>query len=107
MHKNFDYEDIRRQVLDFLHKLGIEPYDESEIILDGKLHRFRTRDDTSGEKSGAIIIHTDNCLLDIYRTGAKASKSIGSMTYPALMTNNVHTSTATSSEKNGRAGTQS
>ena len=60
MLKSFDYGDIRRQIMDFLAKLGIEPYDESEIILDGKLHRFRTRDDTSGEKSGAIIIHTDS-----------------------------------------------
>ena len=59
MRKTFDYGDIRRQVLDFLAALGIQPYDESEIILDGKLHRFRLRDDKSGEKSGAIIIHTD------------------------------------------------
>ena len=60
MQKTFDYNDIYKQVLDFLAKLGIEPYDTSDIVLDGNLHRFRTRDDTSGEKSGAIIIHADN-----------------------------------------------
>ena len=59
MQKTFDYGDIRRQVLDFLGKLGIEPYDEADIILDGKLHRFRLRDDKQGEKSGAITIYTD------------------------------------------------
>lgn len=45
MRRTFEYEDIRRQVLEFLGKLGIEPYDENDVILDGKLHRFRLRDD--------------------------------------------------------------
>ena len=59
MRKTFDYSDTRRQVLDFLAKLDIQPYDDTDIILDGELHRFRLRDDHSGQKSGAICIHTD------------------------------------------------
>ena len=59
MQRTFKTEDIRRQVLEFLAKLGIEPYDETDIVMNGELHRFRLRDDKSGEKSGAINIHTD------------------------------------------------
>ena len=59
MRKNFDYEDIRRQVLEFLASLNIQPYDESDIVLDGALHRYRIHDDKQGQKSGAICIHTD------------------------------------------------
>ena len=59
MRKTFDYSDTRRQVLEFLAKLDIQPYDDTDIILDGELHRFRLRDDHSGQKSGAICIHTD------------------------------------------------
>ena len=59
MQKNFDYSDIRRQVLDFLTKLDIQPYDASDIILDGELHRYRIHDDRQGQKSGAICIHMD------------------------------------------------
>ena len=59
MRKTFEYGDIHRQVLEFLVKLGITPYDESDIVMDGKLHRFRTCDDKSSETSGAILIHTD------------------------------------------------
>ena len=57
--KNFDHEDIRKQVLDFLAKLGIQPYNDSDIILDGELHRYRVHDDKPSKKSGAIMIHTD------------------------------------------------
>lgn len=57
--KTFDYSDIRRQVLEFLAKLDIQPYDESDIVLDGELHRYRIHDDKQGQKSGAILIHTD------------------------------------------------
>ena len=60
MQRTFEYEDIRRQVLEFLAKLGIEPYDDSDVVINGELHRFRLRDDKPSEKSGAIIIHTDN-----------------------------------------------
>ena len=57
--KNFDYEDIQKQVFDFLVKLGIQPHDESDVKLDGELHRYRVHDDKPGQKSGAICIHTD------------------------------------------------
>ncbi len=57
--KNFDHDDILKQVLAFMAKLGIEPYSESDIILTGELHRFRTREDKASEKSGAIKIYTD------------------------------------------------
>lgn len=59
MQKNFDYGDIHRQVLEFLGSLGIQPYDERDIVLDGELHRYRIHDDKPGQKSGAICIHTD------------------------------------------------
>ncbi len=59
MKRNFDYHDIRRQVLDFIAKIGIEPFNPDDIFLDGKLYRFRTTDDKPSEKSGAIVIHRD------------------------------------------------
>ena len=59
MQKNFDYGDIHRQVLEFLGSLGIQPYDERDIVLDGELHRYRIHDDKPGQRSGAICIHTD------------------------------------------------
>ena len=59
MRRNFDYNDILKQVLDFLAKLGIEPYSQSDIVLDGEMHRFRTNEDKPSEKSGAILIHAD------------------------------------------------
>ncbi len=74
MRKTFDHNDILRQVLAFLTKLGIEPYDESDIVIKDELHRFRTREDNASEKSGAIIIHTDGwpagCVMD-WRKGIK------------------------------------
>ena len=57
--KNFDYNDILKQVLAFMAKVGIEPYSESDIVLTGELKRFRTREDKAGETSGAILIHLD------------------------------------------------
>ena len=59
MQRTFDYSDIRKQVLEFLKKLDIQPYDESDIVLDGELHRYRIHDDKPGQKSGAICIHMD------------------------------------------------
>ena len=59
MRKTFEHNDILKQVLDFLAKCGIEPYSESDIVMDSTLHRFRTRDDKPSETSGAILIHTD------------------------------------------------
>ncbi len=59
MLKTFSLSDIHSQILNFIASVGIEVYDQSDIVLDGKLHRFRTREDSSGEKSGAICIHTD------------------------------------------------
>ena len=59
MQRTFNNGDIRKQVMEFLAKLDIQPHDETDIMLDGELHRFRLRDDKPSEKSGAIIIHTD------------------------------------------------
>lgn len=62
MKQSFNHHDIERQVLDFLAKSGIEPYNQSDIsdaIFDGRIHRFRTREDTTNETSGAICIFTD------------------------------------------------
>ena len=74
MRKTFDYNDILKQVLDFLAKLGVEPYDESELILDGELHRFRLRDDKPSEKSGAILIHTDGRPAGFVQDWRKGTK---------------------------------
>lgn len=60
MRYDFDAEDIRRQLLDYLTSLDIQPYDESEIILDGELHRYRVHDEARGHTSGAVCIHADN-----------------------------------------------
>ena len=57
--KNFDYNDILKQVLAFMAKVGIEPYSESDIVLTGELKRFRTREDKPSETSGAVLIHLD------------------------------------------------
>lgn len=54
----FNHEDVLQQVLDFMRSLGIEPAD-STIQLDGEIHRFSTRDDKQGQKSGAYCIHSD------------------------------------------------
>ena len=58
MRKDFDYEDIRRQVMEFLASLNIQPYDESDIVLDGELHRYRIHDDKQGQKSGYVYTRT-------------------------------------------------
>ena len=45
----FNYDDVLQQVKNFLFSLGIIPYDERDIALDGELHRFRTKDDKAGQ----------------------------------------------------------
>ena len=74
MQRTFEYNDILKQVLEFLAKLGIEPYDESELILDGELHRFRLRDDKPSEKSGAIKIHIDGWPAGFVQDWRKGTK---------------------------------
>ena len=59
MQYSFNYEDIRRQFLDFLQSLGIQPHAERDIKFDGELHRYRVYDDKKGQKSGAYKVHTD------------------------------------------------
>lgn len=59
MNFTFEETDIRKQVLDFMRSLGIQPYDEHSIILDGNIHRFRTIEDKDYQKSGAICIYCE------------------------------------------------
>ena len=59
MRYSFDIDDIRKQVLDFIIKLGIQPANEGDIILDGEIHRYMVHDDKRGNKNGAVCIHTD------------------------------------------------
>lgn len=59
MQFSFDIFDIKKQVLEFMASLDIQPYDEDKIILDGTLHRYRVHDEVQGRTSGAICIHTD------------------------------------------------
>ena len=59
MQHSFNLDEVRQQILEFLQSLEIQPYDESDLILDGELHRYRTHDDKGSEKSGAYCIHSD------------------------------------------------
>ena len=56
---NFNYEEVRQQFLNFMQSLGVQPHDESDIVFDGELHRYRVHDDKSYSKSGAYKVHTD------------------------------------------------
>lgn len=74
MLKTFDYDDIKRQFLDFLADLGIQPYDDRDIIIDGELHRYRIHDDKSYHKSGAFCIFPEGLpagFAQDWRTGTK------------------------------------
>ena len=59
MQTSFNIDEVRQQVLDFMKSLEIEPYDETDLVFDGELHRYRVHDDKSCEKSGAYCIHSD------------------------------------------------
>ena len=59
MQYNISFDDVKRQVLDFMNSLGIEPYEESDLYYNGEICRFRTKEDKSGQKSGAVCIYTD------------------------------------------------
>lgn len=50
---------ILQEFLDFMHSCGIIPKGNLQIVMDGKIHRFRTEGDKSGETSGAYFIHSD------------------------------------------------
>ena len=57
---NFDLFDIQQQLLAFMLLNGIFPYDQNmPISTDGRIHRFRTRDDDASDKSGAYCIFYD------------------------------------------------
>ena len=59
---NFNNDHIRRSVLDFMRQNDILPANlqDQDIILDGVLHRFRTREDNQGETTGAYCIFLDH-----------------------------------------------
>lgn len=51
--------DIQQQVLDFMRSIDCEPADNSSLVMDGNIHRYRLSGDKKGELSGAYCIHTD------------------------------------------------
>ena len=70
----FDYADIKQQFIDFMYKLGVQPYDEREVIIDGELHRYRVHDDKSNHKSGALRIFPEGLpagFVQDWRRGIK------------------------------------
>ena len=72
-------EDARRQFLDFMESLGVAPYEESEIQLDGELHRYRTRDDKLGNLSGAYCVHAEGLpagFVQDWRKGVNEMKRL-------------------------------
>ena len=56
---NFNLDDIRTQVLDFMRANDIDPPDEP-LIIDGLLHRYKTKRDHHGETSGAYCIFPED-----------------------------------------------
>lgn len=76
MRSNFDYDEIIHQFLNFLNGLGIQPYDERDIVIDGELHRYRTHDDKSYNLSGAYCIYPEGLpagFAQDWRKGIKAT----------------------------------
>ena len=49
----FDTYEIQQQVLDFMRSLDLAPVDDTEIIIDGKIHRYKTNGDKGSETSGS------------------------------------------------------
>ncbi len=58
---NFNLENVRQQVIEFMQRVDSCPQNltASTLILDGEIHRYSTREDKRGEKSGAYCIHSD------------------------------------------------
>ena len=57
----FNDFDIQLQVLAFMRQNGIIPFNpDLPIIADGRIRRFRTQDDDTGETSGAYCIFSDS-----------------------------------------------
>lgn len=57
---NFNDDDIRSQFLDFLRSHDCFPEDNSFIIIDGYIHRYRLKGDSPRQKSGAYCIYNDS-----------------------------------------------
>lgn len=53
--------EIAKQFFDAMYRAGIEPRGELSLILDGKIHRFETKDGKRGNKNGAYKIYGDGC----------------------------------------------
>ncbi len=59
---HFNEYDIQRSVLNFILSLGILPanLNEQDIILDGQIHRFKTREDKGSNTAGSYCIFTQH-----------------------------------------------
>ena len=72
--REIDQEDARSQFLDFMKCLDVQAYNESEIVLDGELHRYRTHEDSPGKLSGAYCVYPEGLpagFVQDWRKGIK------------------------------------
>lgn len=56
----FSEEVIARQFFESLDECHIRPKYRLDLVMDGNIHRFAVEGDSSGEKSGAYFIHSDD-----------------------------------------------
>lgn len=71
---SFDVYEVKKQVLEFMAKLGISPYNPDKLNLDGTLQRYRIYDEKPGKKSGAYTIFLNGWpagYVQDWRTGIK------------------------------------
>lgn len=73
---NIDYADIIEQFKKFMDGLGVQPYDDRDIVIDGTIHRYRVHDDKSNHKSGALCIYPEGLpagFVQDWRRGIKVN----------------------------------
>ena len=75
---DFNFDEVKKQLLDFMTSQNIMPYEDSfsAFRLDGEIHRFRTREDKQGEKSGAYCIHSDGWPAGFVQDWRKGIKEL-------------------------------
>lgn len=73
---DFSEIEIREQVLAFMRELDIYPLKDTNLILDGQLHRYVIEGDSPHSKNGAYCIYTDGVpagYLQNWKTGLKTT----------------------------------
>ena len=56
---SFTEDEIRQQLLAFMRSYNLEPVHDEFFILDGDIHRYKTKDDKNSQLSGSYCIHND------------------------------------------------